>query len=92
MLGVFERGGQARLGLESSHGGGVLRVLGRDDLQRDRALEVDVDCFVDDTHPATVEQPFDPITGEDGPGPQLGESRLRALAGVVRHDASTSPV
>jgi hypothetical protein len=81
-VGVFERGRQSSLRLEPGDGGGILRVLGCDDLQRHGAVEVDVDGLVDDAHPAAVEHAHDPIAREDRSSRKTGQSRLPAIAGV----------
>ena len=64
----------------------VLRVLGRDDLQRDRAVEVGVGRLVDDAHPAAIEQALDPVAGEHGAGLEVWKGRP-CLIPLVRHDA-----
>ena len=73
---VLERRGQAALGLEASDGGLVLRVLGRDDLQRDLAIEVGVDGLVDDAHAAPVQQPLDAVAGEHRAGLEMRQTAL----------------
>ena len=66
-VGMLERRRQPGLRLEAGHGVRVLRVLGRDDLQCDRALELRVGGLVDQAHPAAVEDAIDAVAGEQRP-------------------------
>ena len=49
-VGVLDRGGQPRLALEALAEHRVLRALGRDQLDRHRALERQLGGAVDDAH------------------------------------------
>ena len=79
---MLERCREPCLRLEASHRVRVLRVLGRDDLQRDRPAEVLVGRAVDDSHPAAIEHAVDAVAREE-------RSRLearQALNGFI-HDS-----
>ena len=69
---VVERGGDPRLALEASAETWVLGQLGRDELERDVAVELLLVGEVDDAHAATADQPLD-----------LASCDLRARAGLV---------
>ena len=73
-VGMLERRREPSLGLETGHRVRVLGVLGRDDLQRHGALEVDVGGLVDNPHPAAVEDALDPVAGEQRAGLQAREA------------------
>ena len=79
---MLERCREPCLRLEAAHRVRVLRVLGRDDLQRDRPAEVLVGRAVDDSHPAAIEHAVDAVAREE-------RSRLearQALNGFI-HDS-----
>jgi hypothetical protein len=62
---VLDRGRRLGLGDEAR---AKLRVVGEcrgDDLQRDGAVEVQVDRAIDDTHPAAPGEPLDAVVDED---------------------------
>ena len=74
---VLDRGRQPALGLEARHGGRVLRVLRRDDLQRDLTVEIGVDGPVDDAHAAPLEHALDAVPGEERAGFEVCGGALR---------------
>ena len=86
---VLEGRRQARLGPEARGRVLVLHPLGRDQLQRHGAIEIDVHRLVDDAHPAAVEQPVDPVAGEHRAVLEARERRPCVVL-LVRHDAPPS--
>src|SRR5919112_1777154 len=82
-VGVLERRRESRLGLEASDGIGVLRVLGRDDLQRDGPVELLVGRPVDHAHPATLQQALDAVTREERARLESGQAAIGLF-----HDAT----
>ena len=79
---VLERCREPSLRLEAPHGIGVLRVLGRDDLERDGPVEVLVGRSIDDTHPAAIEHALDAIARKD----RTGLQNRQATTALI-HDA-----
>ena len=79
---VLERCREPSLRLEPPHRVRVLRVLGRDDLQRDGPVEVLVGRAVDDAHPAAIDHAVDAIARED----RTGLQNRQAFDGLI-HDA-----
>ncbi len=61
---MVDRGGRARLAHEALAEVGVLGELRRDQLQRDRAVEVELERAVDDAHAAAARDPQDAVAGE----------------------------
>ena len=62
---VVDRRRHARLAAEALAKLGVAGEVGGDDLQRDRALEVELQRAVDDAHAAAADDRLDPAAGED---------------------------
>ena len=54
----------------------IVEQLGRDHLERDDAVERDLDRLVDDTHPPAADARHDPVVGQ-------ARRRARALASAV---------
>ena len=71
--------------LKRAHRIGVLRVLGRDDLERDGPVELFVGRAIDHAHPAALQQALDAVARED----RARLESCQALIGLF-HDA-TSP-
>ena len=67
---VLDGRGGARLAQEPPARPLVLDALGRDDLDGDVALEIDLTCPVDDAHSAAANRLLDPATLELRPGDQ----------------------
>ena len=81
MLGCSSEAASRASALEARDRIRVLGVLGRDDLQRHRAVELDVGGLVDDAHPAAVEHALDPVAREQGPGSSLVRRSLTSSIG-----------
>jgi len=75
-VGVVERRRDPALGLEPLAERRVVGELGRDQLQRHGPLEVDVECPVDDAHPAAAGQLLDLVGGEHRSWRELGHSQV----------------
>ena len=76
---MVERGGEAWLAQEAGTERLVLGQLRRDQLQRDRALERQVDRPVDDAHAAAADQRLDPVAGEGRARSERCLHRLRRV-------------
>ena len=63
-VGVVDRGGGARLADEALAEVGVPRQLRGDELQRDGAVEVELECSVDHAHAPAAGDPQDAVAGE----------------------------
>ncbi len=61
---VVERGGEARLAQEALAEAHVPGELGREELERDGAVEREVARAIDDAHSTAAEQRLDPVTGQ----------------------------
>ena len=72
---VVERGGEARLALEAREHGRIRRQRGRQELERDVAIEVQVVGAIHDSHPAGAELRLDPVA-RDG----LADHRVSMIA------------
>ncbi len=70
-VGVIDRRRDLRLAHEPVADRLVLEQPGRDDLQRDRAIERELRRPVDDAHAAAAGDRLDPVAGEDGAGFEL---------------------
>jgi hypothetical protein len=67
-VGMVDRGGELRLGLEAVAEVDVVGQLGRDHLQCDCAAEAELRGAVHDAHPALACDPVDAVAAEDGAG------------------------
>jgi hypothetical protein len=65
---MLDRRRRPRLPEEALADQPVLEQLGRDHLERDDPLELELAGPVDDAHPATADDRLDPITGDHSPG------------------------
>ena len=61
---VIKRGGELRLSQEAGPEAVLLRVLGRDQLQRDRSREREVGSAIDDAHPPASDHRLDAVARE----------------------------
>jgi len=77
-----------RLAQESLADRRRLEQLGRDPLQRDHAVELQLHRAIHDAHPPTPDDRLDPITGQHNPGRERAHDavyiRTRELAPKVR--------
>ena len=73
------------LALEAGDRIWVLGVLGRDDLQRHGAVELDVGGLVDDPHSAASHDPLDPVARK-----LRARIKPRQTLGGLIHDAAPS--
>ena len=78
-VGVVERRGDLRLALEALAELGVLGQLGGDQLERDRAVQREVDGAVDDAHAAAAGHRLDPVAAD-----HRTDLELRHDAGLYR--------
>ncbi len=84
---VVDRGGQLRLPQEPAPARRVLAQCGRQQLERDAALESRILGQVDDARSAPAEQRPDPVPGEHGSNPRIVNG-LHCSAPCLRLDSS----
>ena len=63
---MIERGREARLAQEALAERAIVGELGRDQLQRDGAVERELGRPVDDAHAAAADDAVDPVAGQLG--------------------------
>ena len=73
---MIDRGRQARFAHEALAEGGVLRQAGRDELQRDGAVEIELNGPVDHAHAAPTGDAGDAMTGVDVAWLEIGHNVL----------------
>jgi hypothetical protein len=82
---MVERGGEPVLAQKPVPEALVLHELRCDQLEGDRAVELEIDRAVDDAHPATAEQALDPVPGEGAAGAERRfHDELLASPGPLR--------
>ncbi len=75
-VGVVQRGGELRLGLEAAHEPGVVAEPGLEDLDGDAASEPDVVGQVDPPARARADRRQQPIAGDEHPADEVGNRAL----------------
>ncbi len=75
---VVDQRGQPRLALEALAEGGIGGAIGRDQLERDRPVEVELDRPVDDAHAAAPRDRLDAEVAEDVTGREGGHPLILA--------------
>src|SRR5438093_9938830 len=89
---MIERGDRPRFGFEASAAIGAFRNVGRQELDRDRAIEPRIAALVDFAHPAHADERHDFVRSEPGSrGQHVREPYLTQISRSGRKQAYRKP-